>query len=73
MNSIEVFKTNAKRKKDAARLVSFLKTKFPSYKISLDLEDCDKVLRVEASLGGVDAEVIIALIEENNFSCQPLG
>lgn len=44
---IEVFKTNISRKRAATNVLKELESIFPNDKISLDLEDCDKILRVE--------------------------
>lgn len=44
---IEIFKTNVQKKSDASYIIAILKRKFPDYKINFDLEDCDKILRVE--------------------------
>ena len=44
---VDVFKTTVKREEDAAEIINLLKDYFPHHRISFDLEDCDKILRIE--------------------------
>jgi len=44
---VEIFKTNVKKRKQSEKLVSLLSMKYPDLKINFDLEDCDKILRIE--------------------------
>ncbi|MBK8747517.1 MAG: hypothetical protein IPM04_06520 [Saprospiraceae bacterium] len=44
---VEIFKTNVKKRKRSEKLVSLLSMKYPDLKINFDLEDCDKILRIE--------------------------
>jgi hypothetical protein len=46
---IEIFKTNVQKKSDSNYIIAILKRQFPDFKINFDLEDCDRILRVEAS------------------------
>ncbi|AGA80469.1 hypothetical protein [Echinicola vietnamensis] len=46
-NCIEIFKTNVGNQQLANKIVSDLKQLHPNYRINLDLEDCDRILRVE--------------------------
>lgn len=46
---VEVFKTNVTDQKQAAMLLEILNLYFPDHKVNFDLDDCDKVLRVEGS------------------------
>jgi len=67
---IEVFKTNIHRASQAKRLVSCLLEQFPGVKINVDLQDCDKVLRVEGT--NFLPDTIIALVKENGFACSAI-
>lgn len=51
-------------------LQSVLVETFPSMKINFDLEDCDKVLRVEGR--EVEALQIIGIVKEKGFECEVL-
>jgi hypothetical protein len=44
---IEVFKTDVRTKKQASKILTQLSILYPSAKIKFDLEDCDKILRVD--------------------------
>ncbi|MGP8217674.1 MAG: hypothetical protein ACLQQ4_19045 [Bacteroidia bacterium] len=73
MNSVEIFKTNVKGKRNANYLLGEMKTLFPGHKISIDLDDRDKVLRVETNRGRVKSEEVIKLLEQRNFHCEILN
>ncbi|WP_228012007.1 hypothetical protein [Flavobacterium hungaricum] len=49
---VEVFKTNVQKETDTNYIIAVIKRQFPMYKVNFDLEDCDKILRVE----GVDLQ-----------------
>jgi len=44
---IEIFKTNVQNNRAANFIISLLQNDFPDCKINFDLEDCDKILRIE--------------------------
>ncbi|MFC4476831.1 hypothetical protein [Flavobacterium chungangensis] len=44
---VEIFKTNVQKESDRDYVVTMMQKQFPNYKINFDLEDCDKILRVE--------------------------
>lgn len=67
---VEVFKTNIQEKKQAALLFDVLIQHFPLFKINFDLEDCDKILRVEGD--SICHEIIITIITTNGYHCQIL-
>jgi hypothetical protein len=70
LKMIEVFKTNVQQSTDAVRLVQVLKQHFPSSRINFDLDDCDRILRVEGE--DVDIEQIMGLVKGNGFRCSVL-
>ena len=45
---VEVFKTNVQEVDDANKIIQKLLEHFPNYKINFDLDDCDKILRIES-------------------------
>jgi len=67
---VEVFKTDVAKRIEAKSLVRFLMQYFPDSKINVDLDDCDKVLRVEGN--NFHAEKIIVLVQEKGFECKVL-
>lgn len=44
---VEIFKTNVQKETETNYIIAVIKREFPSYKVNFDLEDCDKILRVE--------------------------
>lgn len=46
---VSVFKTNVLLETEAQRLIRLISRKFPRLKVNFDLEDCDKILRVEGN------------------------
>jgi len=67
---VEVFKTNVFQEHEAQMLRAQLIGYFPGYRVSFDLEDCDKVLRVEGPF--VDSCLIIELVSSNAYHCAVL-
>ena len=67
---IEVFKTNVHKATEANRLVMLLLNHFPGSKINFDLDDCDKVLRVEGR--HFVTEKVMNLLRESGFQCAVL-
>ncbi|MFZ5971390.1 MAG: hypothetical protein ACOYXA_07335 [Bacteroidota bacterium] len=45
---IEVFRTSVGSRAEAQRITDLLLTRFPELKINFDLDDCDRVLRIES-------------------------
>lgn len=70
MNMIEVFKTTVETAGDAHNMVTVLLRHFPGSRINFDLQDCDRILRVE----GTDfcTDTIIRLMKDNGFHCNML-
>jgi hypothetical protein len=67
---VEVFKTNVQKRRQAKILLSFLSRKLPSLRINFDLDDCDKILRVEGE--NICHQTIRELMTENGYNCEVL-
>jgi hypothetical protein len=67
---IEIFKTNVQKSAEAQSLVTLLLRHFPGTKINFDLDDCDKILRVEGQRFRPDA--VILLVTEKGYRCAVL-
>lgn len=67
---IEVFTTNVQEAAEAKTLVSLLGRYFPDSKINFDLDDCDKILRVEGKHFNIDN--VILLVKEKGYNCEVL-
>jgi hypothetical protein len=67
LKMVEVFKTNVQREGEAKMLLLKLSELFPTYKINFDLDDCDKILRVEGN--NILPEIIMDMLTTNNYQC----
>lgn len=70
MAEILVFKTNVSCDTSVEKLRPLLDNFLKNSKWNFDLEDCDKILRVEASKK--ISNLVIALLAENGFKCKEL-
>jgi len=69
---IEVFKTNVNAIADAHRLIDLFAKLLPSSLVTIDLEDCDKVLRIESFNCAFEQSYIIELLYSEGFNCEIL-
>lgn len=67
---IEVFKTSVRYKKESKTLVRHLKQLLPDGWVTFDLDDCDKILRIESS--SFSPEVIVRLLQKHGHRCEIL-
>ncbi len=67
---VEVFKTNVQWVNEAEDLIQKLLEHFPHYIMNFDLEDCDKILRVEGE--DIFASKIIKYLNEYKYTCEIL-
>ncbi|NCD69563.1 hypothetical protein [Mucilaginibacter agri] len=67
---VEVFKTNVKRQAQAKSLIALLRQYFPHSQINFDLDDCDKILRIQGD--GFCPLKIAQLVNDKGFECCPL-
>jgi hypothetical protein len=71
MKVVEIFATNVQKVSQATHLVTMLHKIFPDYLISFDLDDCDKILRVESD--EIDTKEIIKLLNSKDIHCKRLN
>jgi hypothetical protein len=67
---VEVFKTNVQHRELAEQLASILRDQVACTKISFDLEDCDKILRVEGSQ--ICVETVIEILSRHGLQVEVL-
>ena len=67
---VEVYKTNVTALTDAREIIAVLKSHFPETRINFDLDDCDKILRVEGP--EIPTEMIAELVSQKGFACKAL-
>jgi hypothetical protein len=70
MKTVEVFKTNVEEEDRAKALTTRLLAHYPHYKVNFDLQDCDRILRVEGVT--ISHEKIIELINSEGYQCHVL-
>jgi hypothetical protein len=67
---VEVFKTNVQKEADKNNIITIIQNQFPHYKVNFDLEDCDKILRVEGH--GLKPKSIIDYVNCLGYICVAL-
>jgi hypothetical protein len=67
---VEVFKTNVEQTEQSENLINQISCLVPDGKINFDLEDCDRILRIEAE--SISNQTIIRLLNENGFHAEVL-
>jgi hypothetical protein len=69
---VEVYRTTVDNRPEADRLLRQLRRHFPTYRIHFDLDDCDRVLRVETFGEPPPSDFIASLLWQNGYYCEPL-
>ena len=70
---VEVFKTNVSDPGQANMLLDQIHKSFTNYKANFDLEDCDKILRVQSTKGGyIPPSPLINLLKDFGFEAEVL-
>jgi SAM-dependent methyltransferase len=70
MKMIVIFKTDIQDQNQADKVYRALKNILPDAKINFDLEDCDKILRIENL--NVDSSTVVSVLEELGFLGKPM-
>lgn len=68
---VEIFKTNITDGLQAGFILQLLKEQWPQYKANFDLEDCDRILRIESD--SVENEKILSLMNLQGYLCEVLN
>lgn len=68
--TVEVFKTTMQDKQQSVKVAQAIKDRFDLVSVNFDLEDCDRILRVEGS--GIDAEAIIIFLKVEEVTAEVL-
>lgn len=69
---VEVFKTNIQNWEQARAVLARIHKHFSGYRVNFDLEDRDKILRVESYSDLVNAEPIIDIVNSFGFEAEVL-
>ena len=67
---VEVFKTNVQRVHESKKLLKQLAGCFSTARINFDIQDCDRILRIEDV--HVPVEDVIRIIRSYGYHCSPL-
>lgn len=70
MNPIELFKTNVDEPGAAEYIIRLLQQTFPGCRITIDLHDRDKVLRLEGAT--IKTDTVKKVVQQNGFTCSEL-
>lgn len=62
MTTVEVFKTNVSSTGKARRLIAEIERAFSSYQANFDLDDCDRILRVESRSARIETHCLMDLL-----------
>ncbi|MFY7840236.1 MAG: DinB family protein [Lacibacter sp.] len=63
--AIDLFKTNINSRTEADTVINLLKQHYPSSKITIDLNDCDKILRIEGEQ--VQVRLVLTTLEQIGY------
>lgn len=69
---VEVYVTNVTKKKDSVFLKGELLTLLPTANIHFDLQDCDRILRIESLTSELLPELVISCLQSKGFKCERL-
>ena len=67
---VEVFKTNVEHETEAKELTEMIRQRFPASRVNFDLQDRDRILRVEGT--DVCIDTIIGIMKTAGFTCTVL-
>ncbi len=65
--TVEIFKTNIQSSENAIIITGLMHLCFPWLKANVDLQDHDKVLRVESSESNIDPNLLIGFVQNLGF------
>lgn len=69
---IGIFKTNINTDQDKLKVIAAIHQEFPIQACTVDIEDCDKVLRVVGQSCPVNESEVIFLLQRMGYQCDIL-
>lgn len=72
MKSVKVYKTDLDDRLTANKILDEIRWAFPGSDPSFDLEDCDKVLRIEKPASGIDEQRIQSILKTYGYEMNDL-
>lgn len=70
---IEIYKTNIIKIDQAKQVYNHLIESFANYKIDFDLEDCDRILRIDTFEEELNQEAILKIVFDLGFYIEVLA
>lgn len=72
MVMVEVFRTNVKDVEQSKMLSYQISRSFCDYSVNFDLDDCDKILRIQSIDSQVDVDGVIEILKDFGFRAEVL-
>jgi hypothetical protein len=72
MKIVQVFRTDVPDRETARAITYLLKRDFSHCRINFDLDDCDRILRIESRKTSVDEMEVQLLIGICGYHCEPI-
>ena len=69
---VEVFKTNVNDEVTAERMIEIISLQFPEVFINFDLDDYDRILRIESTKDVLPVGDVITLMNTKGYECEVL-
>lgn len=69
---VEIYKTNVRSQKQATKVIEAIQTAYSGLLVNFDLQDCDKILRIQNITPDAAAEVEV-LVKTLGFRCNVLN
>ncbi|HEY8931244.1 MAG TPA: methyltransferase type 11 [Mucilaginibacter sp.] len=60
---VEIFRTNVKSKRLAGKILKVLQANLPAFYFNFDLDDCDRILRVQSNDMPVECRRIMQIVQ----------
>lgn len=70
MKQVEIFTTDVQEMTLAKKVLAMLGKKHPDYQVNFDIEDEDRILRVESATTQINSVEIESLLEGIGVSCK---
>jgi len=72
MKIVKIFKTDVQDQLIARHIAFFIQHAFSHCRVNFDLEDCDKILRIESQQKSIEDAEIQLLVTKCGYYCEPL-
>lgn len=69
---IKVYKTDVSSRSEADNILHSIQKQFREYDVSIDLEDCDKVMRIESLNAPVDDATVKTIVSARGHHIERL-